>query len=428
MLLVATLGLALTLDEAWSAAQANNHDLKLVHEQTVQAQALRFKAYAAIQPQISFTANYIFNDHATTVDLASSFFSSMPEEFAPFFEDTEIPPTVIEQQRYLTWEFQAAQPLFSGQALPGLRLVGQSLKATIEEEQAIIGKVRAGLTRAYWGVVVAKQGVELAEAALVNVLKHQEMVKVQLSAGVAPPTAELQVELAVSKATREVASAKASKVAAEEALKVLTGLEGSVEVVEPSPLSLPFDSPDAVLAQAQTSRADLSAASYRVAAARANQNLSYAGWLPVVYGVFKFSHSPATDFNPEPNRWRLILNMEWKLWDGGMRVGDNQAAASQLRQATEAELKMQAELEQQVLVAWEQYARSKAALSAVEREVVLSAENLRLAEAAFNAGSLTFLDLEDARLGWQASQVSRLVEKMNRELAIAELLVAGGVW
>ncbi|HNH48286.1 MAG TPA: TolC family protein, partial [Myxococcota bacterium] len=276
------------------------------------------------------------------------------------------------------------------------------------------------------GLVVAREAQKLTAEAVANATKHAEMVEKQLAAGLAPPNASLQAQLAVARAERERANADASVQRAEQAFALLTGLDPSTPVSLPEPLPLPVDSLDAALEAALSSRHDVEAAGYRLNAAEANRGLSYAGWLPSLTGVFRLNVNPKTDFNPDPTRWKLILNAQWNLWDGGMRIGANQVASSQYRQASDAEEKVRLEAEQQVTLAWEEYSRASVAVAAVEREVRLAEDNLRLAEVAYQAGTLTFLDLEDARLGWKAARMSQLGERMNRDLAVIDLMVAIG--
>jgi outer membrane protein TolC len=417
---------ALTLDEAWEALQKNNQDLALVHEQTVQAQANRFQAFAAIQPQISVTGNYIINDHETSADFGSSLFGNLPDSIKPLFDGITIPPIVLEQKAYYTFELQVAQPLLNGQAVPGLRLVGQNLKANRAEEKNVRSQLHAGLAHAFYGVVVAREGLKLAEEAEENAKKHRSMVELQANVGVVAPNAKLQAELAVSRASREVAAARAGVTTAEQAFTGLTGLEPDATMVMPAPPTLPALDLDQCIEAARTHRPDLEAAAYRMNAAEANRLLSYASWLPTVNGVFRYNLNPETDFNPDGSRWKIIFNAQWTLWDGGMRIGANQVAASQFRQASESQVKAQQQAEQQIRVDWEQVQRADAALSAVEHEITLAQDNLHLAEVAFQAGTLAFLDLEDARLGWQATRMSQLSERMNRDLAVLDLRAAIG--
>lgn len=433
MLFICSMGWALTFEEAWEATQQNSATLALVHEQVVQARGYRTQAFAAVLPQVSLTGNYIINDHETTADLGSGLFDALPPEFAPLFEGVEIPPIVLEEKAYPTLEIQVVQPLLNGQAIPGLRAVGQNLQAAEAEEQSIRSQLRGGLAKAWYGTLLAREGERLAGEALAQARKHAEQVEVQVATGVAAPTARLQAQLAVTRAQREVAAARAGVVQAESALRTLMGATPEIEqalageLAMPETPALPFGSLEEALA-GLSGRQDLAAAEHRSAAAAASRTISYMGWAPSLNGVFRYNQSPETGFNPDGSRWRLILNAQWNLWDGGMRIGANQVAASQYRQATEAERKAREEAEQQIRVAWERYQQSLATLTLVEEEASLAAENLRLAEAAWGAGTLTFLELEDARLGLKASRMALAAERANRDLAIIDLLVATGRW
>ena len=80
----------------------------------------------------------------------------------------------------------------------------------------------------------------------------------------------------------------------------------------------------------------------------------------------------------------------------------------------------------EVRTLWEQHERAGRAVNAVERELALATENARLAEAAFDAGTLSFLDLEDAQLGLDAARLTRLSEQMNLDVSAIQLLAATG--
>jgi len=58
--------------------------------------------------------------------------------------------------------------------------------------------------------------------------------------------------------------------------------------------------------------------------------------------------------------------------------------------------------------------------------VELSKENLRLAEVSFAAGGLSFLDVEDARVGLLAAELGALQERTARDLAALSLLASTG--
>lgn len=416
-----------TLDEAWAAAQEHSAALALVEEQVVQARGYRVQALAAVLPQLTMTGNYIINDHETTADLGGGLFDALPPEFAPLFEGVEVPPIVLEEKAYPTFELQVAQPLVNGQAIPALRAVGMNLRAAEAQARAVRAQLRQGLAQAWYGAALAREGARLAEEGLALAERHAAQVGALIEAGVATEQARLQAQLAVTRARREVAAARAGAVEAEAALRSLTGAELAAELAVPAAMEVPFGTLEEALA-ALDGRPDLAAAGYQSSAAAASRTISYLGWAPSLNLVFRYNQSPVTDFNPDGSRWRLILNAQWNLWDGGMRIGANQVAASQYRQATEAERMAREGAEREVRVAWERRARSLAALALVEGEVALAEESLRLAEASWSAGTLTFLELEDARMGLRASRMALASERAARDLAVIDLLVATGRW
>ena len=75
---------------------------------------------------------------------------------------------------------------------------------------------------------------------------------------------------------------------------------------------------------------------------------------------------------------------------------------------------------------WERHARAEKALALLGRELALAAENLRVAEVAYEAGSIRLIELEDARLGILAAKLAQLHQRMDRDLAVYELMAATG--
>ena len=82
--------------------------------------------------------------------------------------------------------------------------------------------------------------------------------------------------------------------------------------------------------------------------------------------------------------------------------------------------------EREVRTTWERLDRARTAYEAVESEVALAEESLRLTQAAFEVGQATWLDVEQARLSLTSAQTGRLTERMDRDLAAIDLLVAIG--
>ena len=86
----------------------------------------------------------------------------------------------------------------------------------------------------------------------------------------------------------------------------------------------------------------------------------------------------------------------------------------------------QQQLEQDVRTGWDKHERAVTALVSVDREIELARESLRLSELGFEVGTATWIDVENARVSLAGAELAQVTERMNRDLAAIELLLATG--
>lgn len=429
MLLLLAAAHALTLEDAWSSAEDHSRELDLVHEQRLQSDALRSRALAYISPQLHAGANYTLNQREATLsfDFEDLLTPEAVEQMALFgIEFAEAEPMVVVPKHYWDWNLSVVQPLFSGEAIPALRAIDAQVDAGRQAERGARQGIRSGIAGAYWGVIVARQGAEVAARARDNAAQHLEIATTNVDIGTAAPQVRLQAELGLARADREVAYAREQVTQAQEAFARLTGLPADAVLELPPGRPLPWADLDAALTHATTHRPELIAAELSARAARGFATVAHLGWLPRVNGRFTQSYSESSFFTGEPYSWQLVVSANWVLWDGGGRIADEQEWASKARAA-----RLAADLEHErtretMTGLWAGYERATAARVAVVKEVELAKENLRLSEAAFAAGTISYLDLEDARLGLEAAELTELVERMNQDLAAVGILALAG--
>lgn len=425
LLLAAAAAHAVTLEEAWSAAATRGVEAKLVRESVVQAETLRGKAGALVSPKLVVQGHYTINEHELAWDPMESF--TIPEEFEEFVDIPESEPIVFQKKEYADGNISVIQPLFSGVALPALGAAKNIVRAARDDERAQLGKLKAGVARAYYGLLVAREFADIADAALASAEAHAKLAEAQVAAGVAPPTARLQGQIARSRAERQRAQAKEGVVAAGETFARLTGLDAAERLEVPTPVPLPAATVEAIEARATGGRADLAAAGARVQAARMARLAQDLDWLPTVDGRFTFNYTENTGgFVDDPDTWMVVFTANWTAWDGGYRVAESRRLASQAAQAALAERAARESALVEVRSLWATLHRAESGLVLVAEEVKLAEQNQALAEAAFAAGTITFLDLEDARVAVQAARGAQLQERSARDLARVDLAVATG--
>lgn len=423
MLLAEAQAAPVSLEQAWSAAEGENIDLAMLREQTVQAETLRGQAWAMLQPKLTAGATYTFNQYETILDFASM----IPEEFQAFLgDDFSSDPIVIQQKQQFGANFNVIQPIFNGESLPLLSGAYKTVEATRLDEQSRRMQVRAGVTRAFYGLAVARQGEQLARGAVETARNHLTLAERQVQAGLAPPRALVQARLSLSQAERELAGTAGQVVAAQEGFARATGLPRDSEPQLPT-LELPAPpSADAAVADALARRPDLQAAQLRARVAELSRTSKALGFLPTVDARFTESYSEVAGFTGEHWMWMVVLQANWTLWDGGLRAAQLKEVGSQVRMAELAARQATQVATEEVRTAWQDLQRAELALTAVQGEVALAEENLTLAERGFQAGTTTWLEVSDATLGLEQARLSLLRERMNRDLAAVQLQVTTG--
>ena len=435
-----------TLEGAFIAAMERNLDVQLAAEQTEQARAQRGLALSYLSPTVSGTAAYVINEREVVLD-PNEFFpepdtsgledglSFLPEEqrqqlidgFSSMFSggDEEVEPTVIQQKQFFTAGFQIRQTLFSGSAFPGFLSATRQVDAALLDEARLHQQVKLQAAAGFFNLGVARRSVALAQANVDLATGQLEQASRQVAAGLAPRRAELQAQLAVASAERDLRAAREQEVEAEELFWRTTGLPRDTELAETQRLAVPTDLAES-LAAAASERPDLAAADQRDLAAKHQVTGWALQWAPRVDAAFKFDYQPNSGFNDDVTPWSLTFSASWDLWDGGTRNARIRESASIRRTVQLQKQKLEQSIEEDVRVAWERLLQAERSLGTLDQELALARENLRLAEGEFGAGQANYLDVDTARIGLMRSELAKARGEAMRQLRAVELLVATG--
>ncbi len=334
-------------------------------------------------------------------------------------------PIVIQAKQYWAYNASVIQPLFNGRSIPVLFGAVHMMDAAEKDVARTRQQIEAGVTKAYYGLMVARTTRELAEKAEASALSHLELAERQVQAGTADERARVQAQLAVSRAQRDLQSTLGQISAAELQFARLTGLDRSVELAEPEPGEAPSDL-DALRTEANGRRPDVAAADLRTQVAEKYLWAKRGEWLPTLDARFTYSWSENTGFQGQNDLWMIVFEANWFIWDGGLRIAQSKEEASKVRQAKLAARKLRDDIAIEVETAWDSWVRAEKAMLAAEDEVSLATKNLTLAERALNGGSATWLEVEDARLGMLQAELVRLNARADREMALVDLQLAAG--
>ncbi len=417
---------AATLDEAWAAAEQHNVELRLMQEQVTQARTYRWQALSAVMPRVSAGMSFAVNQTEVEFDpTGGADLSDLPPPFDSLFGGAGADPIVVQPKTAWSGNLNIHQPLLSGGAFPAYKAAVYSGDAAAADYERARDQLRAGVARAYYGLAVARETVPLAEEALATSKHLLDLASRQVAAGLGDPRLKVQADLAIARAERDLDQAHERVRQAEEALYRLTRLPRETPVSLPGVVDVPADV-DAAVQEAWRARPDIDGAQTRVEAARMQRLAMDMEWAPTIGLNFTEIYNQVPGFVPQNFQWRLGIDFNWTLWDGGLRVFRSQEYASRTRMAQLVVEQKQQEAESEVRTLWDRMQRAASRFEAVEGEVRLAEENLRMAEASFAAGRATWLDVEQARLAVSAAQIGRLTERMDRDLAALDLKAALG--
>jgi multidrug efflux pump len=414
---------AVTLDEAFAAAEQHNVQLAVASERTEQAAATRWQAFSAVMPRVIAGASYVVNQTEVTLDFTEGLADSgLPDAI---LESFQMDPITVQAKQAWSGSLTLAQPLFNGQALPGYLAAGRLQEAARHDEARTRQQIRQAVAQSYYGLLTATAAIGVAEEGADSAEHQLQLARRQVEVGMVERRVALQAELAVARAQRDVLQAREQLVAAQEAFHRLTGLPRDAGVEQPAMVQVPAEL-EAAVQEAVMQRRDLAAARERIAAAKRLRLASDMGWAPSIDFNFTEVYNQIPGFVPENFQWRIGLDFNWSLFDGGTRIHKSRELASQTRVAELLLADARQAVEEQVRTSWERLGRARQALASVHAEVALAEENLALAEASFQAGTATWIDVEQARVSLSASKFARIRETMSRDLAAIDLLVAVG--
>ena len=311
-------------------------------------------------------------------------------------------------------------------------LVGSSrANFQAQEDLATLTKaqVRLNVRGAYFQVLGAEAVLRAAQAAQLN--RHlvarqlDALAQNELRSTVDVNFAEVlasEADLAVVRAQSEVAQQRAHLTTTMGATQTI-----SAPLVEPSaPDPLPPD-PDALQLAAQNQRADLNAAEAQQHAAQqfasAEKRLSY----PALGLGGAAGQIPYHDHTLHDNYAAAGFNLNIPIFNGGLFAARRTEAESEANARANDVKEIHLEVTEQVRNSWQRANAAFQSLSVTARLVAQSKEALRLAQARYDAGLGSIVELNEAQVNETSAEISAADANYTYLSRRAELDFAAGL-
>ncbi|MCC7537687.1 MAG: TolC family protein [Deltaproteobacteria bacterium] len=287
--------------------------------------------------------------------------------------------------------------------------------------------VRASAARTFYTVLTARRAAALARTQLQGAIRQHRATDARIRAGVALPIDRSRAELAVLEAARRVADADATLARAQDQLGHVLALEEPVDAEgDPAPRA---DEPlDRWIERAFSRRADLRVLDASRLVARRTLSEQWLRFLPTLSISWTLNWTSAsTAFSGDNVSWVAVGQLTVPLYDGGARYSAIRDAGLALDEIAEREVQLRRSVRLEVRDAFRRVETARRALELSQRSVDVAERARRRAEAAYAAGALTGIELDEARRQHEEAETTVLLRALDRQLAMVDLLAASGM-
>lgn len=349
-------------------------------------------ASVGVQPMVVAMAGYALNNAEAIVSMGD-ILSSLP---APVDPTTLPDDLIIQPKQQWTAGLSAKVPLVVPSAWASRTAARRGWTAAQAGADAAELTAQAGLVRAAWGAWVAGQRVDVLQAALQSARAHHDSVARRTAAGLGTPLDVLAAETEALRREREVLDAIATLDGARRAVGGLIGVEGPVRIIVPD-----VDRLASLDTRSIGAHPAVRASEAQLSATRAASHAAAWRHAPTLSGSAALMASDVPYPTGETTFWRVGLDLNWVLYDGGARYGMADQAAAQRTQAEAAGRRVALDLSRDLADAEQAEATARQTLalarSGASTAAVAEATATRLFEGGL-ARSLDVLDAQQRRL------------------------------
>jgi outer membrane protein len=438
----------LTLDDALALARTHNRDLRAARERVAVARAGVEQARAALFPTIAAQGKYTHNYKEVDFDAAAlaaptfgiadairtTTMTTNPAEAAAvgMVEDqakaalANQPAVVIQKQEELDGVVSASVPVLSPPLYYALSAARQSHDASGANYQVTEAGVLVVVAQAYFAAAGSDELVVARQDAVKVATETFDVAKARVAAELANQVESTRAETALVRAQQDLAEAENARAAAYRALATLIGTREVITLQRASALPAEPGGLDGLVGQARERRPELAAERATIAAAAANARASAWRWSPTLSAFANLRGPNYTGFSGDKYAWAVGLQLDWLVFDGGVRDAQRHVAEAQRREA-EARLDLLADtVSDEVANAHGALATKRKGVAAAERSVALARETLRLVRAQYEAGTARQLDVLQAQDVLVGAEVALAQSHFDVALADLQLRRAAG--
>ena len=353
------------------------------------------------------SAGVVIQTRAVALPTLSAGGKYVDEEKSLLQSPPGVPPYPTPHQNWNSG-IQIVQGIYEGgKLMAAIQAASATKKQAIAQYDTQVADTLLAVRLAYYDVLLAAQQITVNEASVKLLQKELDDQQRRYDAGTVPHFNVLRAEVAVANAKPNLFHANSQYRISKNVLANLLGYNLPRDVLENIPLNLTdnFDVadwnmglPDAIQ-QALDRRTELKDLREQVVLQKLNIVNAKSGYKPTIqaFAGYNWQNSSfSTDIGDEIDGWNVGGQLTWNIFDGALTIGKvKQSKALYKKSQTELEDRSR-QIELDVRTAYSDFLEAKEVLDSQTKVQEQAEEALREANARFDAGTGTQLDVLDA--------------------------------
>lgn len=394
----------LSLAEAVERALAVDEGYLSAREDLTAAKASIAEAKSALYPSLTIDASATKMIGLPTVIIEAD---SLGPGFPP--EDVEFSAA---NEENITAGLTAVQPLYQGGRSWTAYRISKSYYSLVNEQlRQSYSDTVYNVARAYYDAVLADEAVGVADTGVAVALSHVQATEDRYDAGLVSEYDVLRARVELVNLETAQRRATDGREAARRYLMTLLNLppETSVAFTDRLTLELEVYDLEESLVTAEDKRTELAQLEWTRRLAEDNVKIARAGDNPSVFFTASYSDYANRFTFDFADEWRqqgmLNLSLSWPIFDGFATRNRVSKARSDLYKAELSKARLAEGIDAEVRMAYDAVKTAEATVRSQRENVNLAERGLEIAQARYDAGLMSNLEVLDAQAALTAARL-----------------------
>jgi outer membrane protein TolC len=313
--------------------------------------------------------------------------------------------------------FAFTAPLIAPPAYEALRASKASVAAGQADYEASLNDVLYSVAQTFYTAAIADEMLAARHSSTEVARATAQLAETRYSAGAVTKTDVDRAQLALVRAEQAEREARTSRDQTYRALATLIQTERGF-TVEPGTPHAP--SPEVLpLSTVLTLRPEFRSLEFTARLFTLQAHAAAWRWSPTLSAFGNLHVFNYAGFAQQRHTWALGLQLDWVLWDGGIRDAQRRQANALAREARERGEILRDSIRDDLINQQAQLDTKHHAQDAAERQVALAQETLGLVRTQYQAGTVAEIDLLRAQDDLTAAQEA--LAQAHLEIALTDL-------